>query len=106
MERKKISNSLFIIVTLAIIAVVIITKTVMVLNDRHEEKLIYAMHSKVEYNALKCYREEKCKDTITLQVLYDNEYIKDEIIDPITKEVISHDLEIKYENDKIVINWK
>ena len=77
----------------------------MVLNERHEEKLIYAMHTKVEYNAKRCYLEDKCNGVVTLQTLYDNEYLKEDIIDPITKEVISRDLEIKYEEDKVVINW-
>ena len=105
MEQKKISNFMLIFVTLIIISVMIITKTVFVLNERHEEKLIYAMHTKVEYAAERCYLDNKCQGVATLQMLYDNEYITDEVVDPITKEVISHDLEIKYEEEKIVINW-
>ena len=105
MEKVKISNYLIFIITIIIIAVIIVTQTVLVINKRHEDKLLYAMHSKVEYYAKRCYLENICKDTITLEVLYENEYIKDEIVDPITKEVISHDLEIKYEDDKVVINW-
>ena len=105
MEKKKISNYMIFVVTLIIIVVIVTTQTVLVINRRHEEKLIYAMHSKVEYYAKRCYLTNICKDTITLSVLYENEYIKEELVDPITKEVISPDLEIKYENDKIVINW-
>ena len=105
MEKKKVSNSLILLITIVIILVVIITKTIIVINDRHEERQIYAMKTKVEYYAKRCYLEEKCKDTITLQTLYDNKYIEEEVVDPITKEVISHDLEIKYVDNKIVINW-
>jgi hypothetical protein len=105
MVQKKTSNLFIIGITLIIIAVVITTKTVMVLNERHEDRLLYSMHSKVEYYAKRCYLDDVCKDTITLQTLYDNNYLKDEIVNPINKEVISHNLEIKYIEDKIVINW-
>ena len=105
MEKKKISNFMLLFSTLIVIVVLIITKTVFVLNERHEQKLIYAMHSKVEYSAKRCFLEEKCQGVVTLQMLYDNEYLTDEVVDPITKEVISHNLEIKYEEDKVVIHW-
>jgi hypothetical protein len=105
MERKKLSNYMIFVATLAIIAVFLITKTVMVINDRHEEKQLYAMHSKVEYYAKKCYLDDICKDKITLEILYENGYLTEEVVNPITKEVIDHGLEIYYENEKVVINW-
>ena len=105
MEKKRISNFAIFITTIVIIAVILITQTVVTINNRHEEKLLYAMHSKVEYYAKQCYLEEKCTDTITLQKLYDEKYITDEVINPITKEVIAHNLEIKFEDNKIVITW-
>jgi hypothetical protein len=77
----------------------------MVINDRHEEKQLYAMHSKVEYYAKKCYLDDICKDKITLERLYENGYLSEEVVNPITKEVIDHGLEIYYENEKVVINW-
>ncbi len=105
MEKKKISNYLIFICTLAIIAVFIITKTVVVINERHEEKSLYSMHTKVEYYAKKCYLENACEGSITLQTLYDKEYLKDEIVNPITKEIVDHNLKIYYDNEKVVINW-
>ena len=105
MEKKRISNLAIIIITLILIGVIVITKTVIVINEQHEERQIYSMHTSVEYYAKRCYLEEKCNGTVTLQTLYDNEYLKEEVVNPITKEVINHNLEIKYENDNIIINW-
>ena len=105
MEKKKVSNFVIFITTISIIAVILITQTVVTINNRHEEKLLYAMHTKVEYYAKQCFLEDICKDNVTLQMLYDNQFLKEEIINPITKEVIDPNLEIKYIDDKIVINW-
>ena len=107
MEKKKtISNFWIIIITLSVIAVIIATKTVVVIKEQHEERALYSMRTTVAYYAKKCYLEEKCNGVVTLQTLYDNEYLKEEVVNPITKEVISHDLEIRYDNENIIINWK
>lgn len=105
MEKKKFSVIWYFIVTFILIGVIVITKTVMVINEQHEERSLYSMHSTVEYYAKRCYLEEKCNGVVTLQTLYDNEYIKEEVVNPVTKEVVNHDLEIRYENEKILINW-
>jgi len=105
MEKKRLSNYFLLVSTIIIVLVILITKTVVIMSQRHEDKAMYSMRTKIEYNAKRCYLEEKCTDTITLQKLYDEGYINEEVINPITKEVINHDLEIKYDNDRIVINW-
>ena len=105
MEKKKISNFAIFIITIMLIGVIVITKTVVVIKERHEERLLYSMHTSVEYYAKRCYLEGKCNGTITLQMLYDNEYLTEEVVNPVTKEVINHDLEIKYVDEKVVINW-
>jgi hypothetical protein len=105
MVKKRISNYLLFVTTLTLVAVLVITKTVVVIHDRHDEKLLYAMHSKVEYYAKRCYLEERCMGPVTLETLYENDYIKEEVVNPITKEVVNHNLQINYENEKVVINW-
>ena len=107
MEKKKtISNLWIIVITLSIIILIVGIKTIVVIKEQHEERALYSMRTSVAYYAKRCYLEEKCNGVVTLQTLYDNEYIKEEVVDPITKEVIDHNLEIRYENDNIVINWK
>ena len=105
MERKKISNITILLFALAIAVVMVISKTVMIINDKHEEKLLYSMHTQVEYYAKRCYLEEKCEGIVTLNTLYEQKYLDKEVINPITREVLDKNLEIKYEDEKIVINW-
>ena len=75
------------------------------MDRRHNERSIYAMESKVEYYAKRCYLESVCTGSITLNDLYTNGYIKDEVINPVTKEVVDKNLVINYINSQIVINW-
>ena len=105
MERKKISNFTIISFAVVIAVVMIISRTVMIINDKHDDKLIYSMHTQVEYYAKRCYLEGKCEGVITLNTLYENKYIANEVVNPITKEVLDKNMEIKYEDEKIVINW-
>jgi hypothetical protein len=105
MERKKISNFTILLVTIVICGVMVISKTVMVLKNRHEEKLMFSMHTKVEYYAKRCYLEGKCSGNIILNDLYEKEYLKEEVVNPITKEVLDKNIIIRYEDEEVVINW-
>lgn len=102
---RKISNFTIFFITLCIIVGVIIFKTTIRINATHEEKLIYAMQSKVEYYAKRCYLENKCNNEITLDMLYDNNYLK-EVYHPVTKELINPKTKIKYDGEKVIINWE
>lgn len=101
----KLSNYTIFICTIIILVVLIITTTTIKLSDDHEKKQIYAMQSKVEYYAKRCYLENKCSGEITLDKLYELSYISEEVVNPVSREIIRHDLPIKYENNKVVINW-
>ena len=101
MVKKRISNlTIIFFVILALIAVIAVF-TVIKIQKNHEDKLMYSMTSKVEYYAKQCYLDEVCKDTITLNVLYENNYLS-EVINPVTKEVISPDLKLEFKDGKIV----
>ena len=102
--KKRISNlSIIFFVILALLAVIGVF-TVIKIQKNHEDKLMYSMESTVEYYAKQCYLDDICKDTITLSVLYENNYLT-EVINPVTKEVISPDLKIEYKDGKIVVDW-
>jgi competence protein ComGC len=103
---EKTSNYFLISITIILLLAIITTKTVMALNERHEEKSIYAMKTKVEYYAKRCYLENNCTGTITLNDLYTKGYITSEVVDPITKEVINPNIKINYDNNVITINWE
>ena len=103
--KQRVSNFTIIFIVILGLLAVIGVFTVIKIQKNHEDKLIYAMESKVEYYAEKCYLDNICKDTITLNILYENKYL-DEIINPVTKEVIDPNLKIEYKEDKIVVDWE
>ncbi|MDE5630603.1 MAG: hypothetical protein K2G03_00135 [Bacilli bacterium] len=101
---KKISNFTIIFITVFILIGVVAATTTIRINESHEEKLIYAMKSKVEYYAKRCFLENRCADGATINVLYENGYI-DELYHPVTKEAIDSNISIEYDGDKVTINW-
>ena len=102
--KHKVSNFTILFIVLLIIITIVGIFTIIKIQKNHEEKLIYAMKSKVEYKAERCYLEGICKDTITLGILYENKYLT-EVINPVTKEVIDPNLKLEYIDNKIKIDW-
>ena len=72
---KRISNYTIFFVTIIIIVIIIITKTTISLNNDHEERLMYALNSKIEYAFKRCRLENRCSNDITLGMLYENGYL-------------------------------
>lgn len=101
MEKLKSKN--IIIITIIILGIGILAGTIYKVTKIHQNRLVNCMIDKVEINALKCYREDNCKETITLQELYDLKYI-DEVVNPITKEIYPSNTTITIENNKAHFN--
>lgn len=101
---KKISNFNILFITICILTAIITATTTIRINEAHEEKLIYAMKSKVEYYAKRCYLENKCSSEITLSMLYEKGYLE-EIYHPVTKEQIDPNTLIRYDGKKVTIDW-
>ncbi|MBR4231445.1 MAG: hypothetical protein IKR74_04775 [Bacilli bacterium] len=60
-----------------------------VISENHR-KLYIVTEKLVIEAAEKCYYDDKCKNTkITLKELYENNYLKDKVINPVTKEIYS-----------------
>lgn len=104
MEKKKVSNIGLIIITLLLIALFYSAEIVIKINQNHEEKLKYALTSKVEYAYKKCLLDKKCEVQTTLNNLYMNGYLE-QIVNPISKEIIDANTIISSNEDKVVINW-
>ena len=102
---RKISNVFILFGTICILAVIVITRTTMKITEHHEEKLIYATNTKIQVKAKRCYLENKCSGVVTLEHLYKNKYL-DEIINPVTKEVVNKDSTVEFVDGKIIINYK
>lgn len=102
----KISNWTLILITFIILSIIIIVSTLTAYNKEREEKLIYAMESKVSYQANRCYLENNCKETMTIEELINKKYLTEQIVNPITKEIVDNSTIITIKEDNININWK
>lgn len=97
MEKNKIKFFIPVIVIIVLIAA-----TAYKIIKNREEKLYDSLYGKIEYYSEKCYLNGDCKDTITLQDLYDLDYLEVQY-DPITKEILDSKMVIEYRDDKIII---
>ena len=100
----KISNFTIFSLTIISLVAIIIISSIIKINNIHDEKLIFAMKSKVEYFAERCYLENNCSGEITLNTLYERNYIT-EVVNPVTKEIIDSNTKINYANGNINIEW-
>lgn len=83
-------NKIVIYVTIVTLLFIIGVPTIHKIISINNQKLNLVNEKLVTSQAFKCYYEGKCNDKkVTLQMLYDNGYLVDDIIDPKTKEVYS-----------------
>ena len=102
---SKISNFSLISLAISISVLIIIIASIAYISDKHRERLIYAMESKIEYFAKRCYLENNCTGEITLNDLYEKKYLE-EVVNPVTKEILDKDMKINYVDDEIKIEWQ
>ena len=57
----------------------------------------------IKYKALKCYREDNCGTTITLQELYDLKY-STTLVNPLTKEIYDSNTTLTIKGDEVIFN--
>jgi len=80
------SNKKVITLTVFIILGMIIVPTIYKVYKTHENRLLLVVKKEFEYQATKCYREEKCPNNkVTLKELYDLGYLKERLVEPSTK---------------------
>lgn len=103
--KNKISNFSLFSVAIIISGLIVIVSSVLKISEKHNERLLYAMHSKVEYKAKRCYLENNCAGEITLKNLYERNYLT-EVVNPVTKEILDGSLTINYIDNKVIINWE
>lgn len=95
MEQNK---NLIIIISLIVIFFIIGSYNV---YKEHINKLYLVLDNEIKEAGKKCYLEKQCEGEITLDTLIQKGYI-DVVVDPISKEEISKDKCLKYENDEII----
>ncbi len=102
---KKISNFTILGLTILVLGIVIIIASIVKISDNHNHLLMHSMQSQVEYYAKRCYVENNCEGEITLKDLYARNYIENEVVDPVTKEILDENLKINFKDKKVIINW-
>ena len=85
------NNKKVIILTLFTILGMIIAPTIYKINKNHQEKLLLVVEKELLYQASLCYRNDDCKSVVKLKDLYDKDYIKEKLTNPITKKYYSED---------------
>ena len=73
------------LISLSILLAIIVIPSIIKVNNRHNEKLIRVVESKIKQKALDCFYEEDCSEEITLKELYDKKYLE-KMANPISKE--------------------
>ena len=83
------NNKIVIYIALITVIFVIIIPSVILVNQRHKDKLYNSINLKITEAAKKCYLEDKCQDEkIFLKTLYDYNYL-DKQVNPYTKTYFS-----------------
>ena len=81
MNKKVVIISVIII--LAIISILTAYKVV----TNHQKNLYKVVNNKIIESAKRCYYDEVCQDEkITLEFLYQNNYLEEKVNDPVSKE--------------------
>ena len=93
---KKISNFTILTLTIFGLGIVVIIASIVKISDNHNHLLMYSMQSQVEYYAKRCYLENNCVGEVTLKDLYDRNYIKEEVVDPVSKEILDDNIKINF----------
>ena len=106
-EKKKSKISNYSLIGLTIIGIIAFlgVNAYLRIKDEYEEKLTYALKTKIEYYAKRCYLEDKCTRSITVKELYEKKYITTDLVDPITNEVIDPNTQIYINNNKATVEW-
>ena len=108
MEKKKSKISSYTLISLTIIGIIAFVgiNSYLRIKKEHEEKVQYVLDSKIEYYAKRCYLEGKCRDVMTLKDIYNQGYIKTELVNENTNEIVDSSTRIRIKSDYTVeIEW-
>lgn len=98
----KMNNKKVIGLTIFIILGMIICPTVYKIYQNHNNNLILVVESKFYYNAKNCYNADDClNSTVYLKDLYEKDYIKDQLTNPLNKKYYSEESYINLETKEI-----
>lgn len=94
----KIINKISKILVLIVFVVIIVITSIKVVNN-HNDKLLEVSHKYIIEQAKKCIDEKKClEEKITLQTLYDLDYLE-KLANPVTKKYYNNESYVKKEEN-------
>ena len=102
MERIN-NNRIWVLVTGVIIILLIAIPAFIKVYNKHRVLLYNSTIDNIKYKALKCYREDNCGTTITLQELYDLKY-STTLVNPLTKEIYDSNTTLTIKGDEVIFN--
>ena len=94
---KKINAFIILVLILLVFG-----STIYKVIKRHNERLYEVLYSKIEYQAKKCFLEEKCEKEIILNDLYNKGYLEIQY-DPISKEELNKNIKIEITGEEVII---
>ena len=95
---KKIISVISLLLVLSVFGM-----TIYKLVIKHNNRLYDVLYSEIEYQAKRCYLEEKCESNVILNELYNKGYLKIQF-DPISKEELDKNLEIKLVGEEFEVS--
>lgn len=79
MARKIITGTIFTIMGMLIVP------TIYKIYQNHNANLIRVVENEFRYYAKNCYNENKCENIVYLKDLYDKNYLKEKLTNPLNK---------------------
>ena len=98
MKKIKINNIIYFII---IISSIILIASIYKAEKNYEEKLIFSTNKKITEAAKECFIRKDCEGKITLQDLYNKEYLE-EVINPVTKEVMDKNTCLEFKDEEVI----
>ena len=100
MGKITIMNKKIISVSIIIVVLLITIFTTYKVIKNHHNNLYKVVNDKIIESAKRCYYDEVCiEDKVTLEFLYQKEYLKDKLSDPVTKEYYNELSYVQKNND-------
>lgn len=102
-------NKKVVIISVIIILAIISIPTAYKVVTNHQKNLYKVVNNKIIESAKRCYYDEVCQDEkITLEFLYQNNYLEEKVNDPVSKEYYN-ELSYVIRNDDnyefVVVSW-
>lgn len=98
MKNIKIKYVIYFIIG---ISSIILATSIYKAEKTHEERLMFSTNKKIKEAAKECYIRKECEEKITLEYLYEKQYLE-EVINPVTKEIMDKNTCLEYKDEEVI----